>query len=255
MVQSLLMNFPVFGKIIIYNEVTMFTKTFASLLNHNVYITDCMEVLSKITGNEVYKMLIFDTIANLTIERTDDAPFDPNYADWVEVTANGPFNNCNTTGKTLVDVDISADNFNITLGSDGYYYTDDGKAVYLRLTSAPNHSYMDDDFNIHPVFGGTLALIAGLVEGQDVGNNIGGYVYDEEGNFLNKYRYNQMIETYLEYVDTNYGVVQLNEELAECIKLHGESSGWYNPDGYGYLFENIEVNDDISWLFLCMVEQ
>lgn len=65
MVQSLIMNFPVFGKIIIYNEVTMFTKTFASLLNHNVYITDCMEVLSKITGNEIYKMLIFDTIANL----------------------------------------------------------------------------------------------------------------------------------------------------------------------------------------------
>lgn len=65
MVQSLVMNMPVFGKIIIYNEVTMFTKTFASLLNHNVYITDCMEVLSKITNNEVYKMLIFDTIANL----------------------------------------------------------------------------------------------------------------------------------------------------------------------------------------------
>ena len=65
MVQSLMMNFPVFGKIIIYNEVTMFTKTFASLLNHNVYITDCMEVLSKITGTEIYKLLIFDTIANL----------------------------------------------------------------------------------------------------------------------------------------------------------------------------------------------
>ena len=64
-VQSLVMNLPIFGKIIIYNEVTMFTKTFASLLNHNVYITDCMEVLSKITNNEVYKMLIFDTITNL----------------------------------------------------------------------------------------------------------------------------------------------------------------------------------------------
>ena len=64
-IQSLLMNMPIFGKIIIYNEVTMFTKTFASLLNHNVYITDCMEVLSKITNNEVYKMLIFDTITNL----------------------------------------------------------------------------------------------------------------------------------------------------------------------------------------------
>lgn len=64
-IQSITMNVPVVGKIIIYNEVTMFTKTFASLLNHNVYITDCMEVLSKITGNEVYKMLIFDTITNL----------------------------------------------------------------------------------------------------------------------------------------------------------------------------------------------
>ena len=59
------MNIPIIGKIIIYNEITMFTKTFASLLNHNVYITDCMEVLSKITNNEVYKMLIFDTITNL----------------------------------------------------------------------------------------------------------------------------------------------------------------------------------------------
>lgn len=64
-IQSMLMNLPVIGKIIIYNEITMFTKTFASLLNHNVYITDCMEVLSKITNNEVYKMLIFDTITNL----------------------------------------------------------------------------------------------------------------------------------------------------------------------------------------------
>lgn len=64
-VQSLIMNVPIIGKIIIYNEVTMFTKTFASLLNHNVYITDCMEVLSKITNNEVYKMMIFDTITNL----------------------------------------------------------------------------------------------------------------------------------------------------------------------------------------------
>lgn len=65
LVQTLLMNIPIIGKIIIYNEVTMFTKTFASLLNHNVYITDCMDVLSKITNNEVYKMMIFDTITNL----------------------------------------------------------------------------------------------------------------------------------------------------------------------------------------------
>ena len=64
-IQWLLMHMPIFGNVIIYNEVTMFTKTFASLLAHNVFITDSMEILNKITNNEVYKMLILDTITNL----------------------------------------------------------------------------------------------------------------------------------------------------------------------------------------------
>lgn len=64
-VQWILMHVPVVGNIIIYNEVSMFAKTFGSLLNHSVFITDSMEILSKITNNEVYKMLIFDTITNI----------------------------------------------------------------------------------------------------------------------------------------------------------------------------------------------
>ncbi len=63
--QWIAMHLPVFGNIIIYNEVTMFTKTFSSLLRHNVFITDSMEILNKITNNEIYKMLILDTITNL----------------------------------------------------------------------------------------------------------------------------------------------------------------------------------------------
>ncbi|MCI9434870.1 MAG: hypothetical protein HFI86_06345 [Bacilli bacterium] len=63
--QTFAMKLPVFGNIIIYNEVTMFTKTFASLLKHNVFITDSMEILNKITNNEVYKNMILDTISNL----------------------------------------------------------------------------------------------------------------------------------------------------------------------------------------------
>ncbi len=65
MIQWTIMHLPVFGNVIIYNEVTMFTKTFSSLLAHNVFITDSMEVLNKITNNEIYKMLILDTITNL----------------------------------------------------------------------------------------------------------------------------------------------------------------------------------------------
>ena len=63
--QTFVMKLPVFGNIVIYNEVTMFTKTFASLLKHNVFITDSMEILNKITNNEIYKGMIIDTITNL----------------------------------------------------------------------------------------------------------------------------------------------------------------------------------------------
>lgn len=64
--QEFFMHLPVIGNIIIYNEVTIFTKTFANLINHNVFITDSIDVLSKITDNEVYKKLIYDTAKNLT---------------------------------------------------------------------------------------------------------------------------------------------------------------------------------------------
>lgn len=64
-VQIIMMHVPVMSKIIIYNEVYNFTKTFASLLNHGVFITDSMEILAKITNNEVYKGLINKTIINL----------------------------------------------------------------------------------------------------------------------------------------------------------------------------------------------
>ncbi len=65
LMQFMVMHLPVFGNVIIYNEVTMFTKTFASLLKHNVFITNSMEILNKITNNEIYKMIILDTITNL----------------------------------------------------------------------------------------------------------------------------------------------------------------------------------------------
>ena len=63
--QWVFMHIPVIKEVIIYNEVTMFSKTFASLLAHNVYITDSMDILNRVTNNEIYKMMILDTVANL----------------------------------------------------------------------------------------------------------------------------------------------------------------------------------------------
>ena len=59
------MHIPVVGNIIIYNEMTMFSKTFATLINNNIFITDSMDILSKLSNNEIYKDLIYKTIENL----------------------------------------------------------------------------------------------------------------------------------------------------------------------------------------------
>jgi len=65
-VQLILMKTPVIGKILIYSEVSMLTRTFAQLLNHSVHITDTMAILSKISNNEIYKDIISNTLDTLS---------------------------------------------------------------------------------------------------------------------------------------------------------------------------------------------
>ena len=63
--QVFLMKFPVVKNVIIYNEIAIFTKTFSSLLKNNVFITESIDILSKITSNEIYKEIMFETINNI----------------------------------------------------------------------------------------------------------------------------------------------------------------------------------------------
>lgn len=74
------MHFPVFKNVIIYNEVTTFTKTFASLLAHNVFITDSMDILNKITKNEIYKELIYEAIKNVSVGKSISLAFEDHWA-------------------------------------------------------------------------------------------------------------------------------------------------------------------------------
>ena len=79
-IQWALMHLPVFGDVIIYKEVTTFTKTFSSLLSHNVFITDSMEILNKVTNNEIYKDLIYDAINNIAQGRSISSAFKDQWA-------------------------------------------------------------------------------------------------------------------------------------------------------------------------------
>ena len=60
--QTFAMKLPVFGNMIIYKEITIFTRTFANLLKNNVFITESMDILVKITNNEIYKEIMINTV-------------------------------------------------------------------------------------------------------------------------------------------------------------------------------------------------
>lgn len=66
-IQWLLMHIPVIKDVFIYNEIVMFSKTFSSLIRHDVFITDSIEMLGKVTNNEIYKDIIKEAVTNLSI--------------------------------------------------------------------------------------------------------------------------------------------------------------------------------------------
>lgn len=63
--QALSMKLPAIGKLVVAKEISTFTRTFASLQKNNVLIADSIDILAKITQNELYKQLMVDTINNL----------------------------------------------------------------------------------------------------------------------------------------------------------------------------------------------
>ena len=70
-IQYILMHIPVIGKLIIYTETVQnanekqFYKILTMLNKNNILLTDSIDILSKITNNEFYKMIMYDTISNL----------------------------------------------------------------------------------------------------------------------------------------------------------------------------------------------
>ena len=188
--------------------------------------------------------------ANVIIERVGDAPFDPTFdVPVVNVTAKGEIAPVTLpAGSVLKDFNIATQNISVVLGDDGYYYTADGKKVYLRIDSVGDYSaFMDIPF-------ASLATIAGF-EGYQMGGtsggNIGGYIFDENGGYVEKRIYNDMLKSYWEKCDPENGVYPLNAELAEAIKVHGDNAGWWDAENQGTYIFKVPVTPETAWLFLC----
>lgn len=137
--QRILMRIPVVSKIIMYNEVIMFTSTFASLVNHDVFITDSMAILKTISNNEIYKKLISKAIDNLSIGEGVSKAFQGHWA--FPSTAYEMLVTGEKTGRLGPMMQTVAN-----------YYTEEQKNLVTQLKSL-----------IEPIMIVSLALIVGII--------------------------------------------------------------------------------------------
>lgn len=118
---------------------------------------------------------------------------------------------------------------------DGYYHlnTADGPVLYVRLKDKT-------------IFQEALITIVGT-------SNLGRYIYDENGNFVRKERYNEAIMAYSDAADSKYGVYPLNDDLMYILKGM-EDNGWYDASSPNSIFadDKVAVADGNGWLFACV---
>ena len=83
------------------------------------------------------------------------------------------------------------------------------------------------------------------------------YFYDDDGNFEKKVSYSECLFEYIEVADEREGVYPLTEDLKHIIQQRGEYVGWWDIESNGYIFKDINGNNDPSinkenaWLLMC----
>lgn len=122
---------------------------------------------------------------------------------------------------------------------DGFYHlkTADGPLVLVRLAE-------DCDY---------IACFKTMLDRSGVSK----YFFDKDGEFEKKESYSECLLEYIEYVDENEGVYPLTKDLKYIIQQRGEYVGWWDIDSNGYIFKDVDgnndssINSEIAWLLMC----
>jgi len=123
--------------------------------------------------------------------------------------------------------------------NDGFYHLDstDGPLVLVRLAE-------DCDY---------IACFKTILDRSGVTK----YYYDDEGKFDKKVSFSECLLEYIEYADEAEGVYPLTEDLKFIIQERGGYVGWWDIDNPGYIFKDVDgnndssINADIAWLLMC----
>ena len=137
---------------------------------------------------------------------------------------------------TYVDITGKAEDYIFIYNEDdGYYHLNDsnGPVIYVNLGSqAPYVS---------------LQVVIQGDGGPSGGAPIRRYFYDENGEFLKKEDYTDILITYFENMDQTAKVYPLTADLIYIIQ--NGCSGWWNPNSPDYIFDG--CNPELGWMFAC----
>lgn len=181
-----------------------------------------------------------DTNCILSILRTG-AP-EHNVADepWTEYKTTAvlaPYTLNVPAGKSLVYMDITSETAKhefVFNEADGYYHLDtaDGPVIHVHLAKGAPYVALQ-------------TVIRG--DGPMGGAPIRNYFYDEEGKFVKKEDYTDILVSYFDNMDPDLGVYPLTDDLIYMIQ--NGCNGWWDSDSPDFIFE--DCNPELAWMFAC----
>lgn len=146
-------------------------------------------------------------------------------------------------GAKISEFDLTADAYQLVLGSDGTYRLNsaDGPQVLVRLA---DESQFDLPYCL-------------TLESQAAAETLYKHHFDGNGVFTKAEYYNDCVAAYADCADSQKGLYPLTEDLMYIIQQLGEQNGWWNPESGNYMFKDANgvqtegINSEIAWLFMC----
>lgn len=179
----------------------------------------------------------------LTVERIGDPAWNVSDEPWTEYQTThtpAPFSLTLKAGEKLAYADImgkTADNQVVYNEADGFYHFGkaDGPVVYIHLGK-----------------GAPYVSLQTVIEGDGAagGAPIREYFFDEDGKFIKKEDYTNILANYFANMDEELKIYPLNSDLVYIIQ--NGCNGWWDASSPDFIFEG--CNPEIGWMFaLCYV--
>ena len=173
----------------------------------------------------------------LHVEYAGERELTPEDMPWTDVMPEATLGAYQKPAGTVRPFDVTSTKVQAVYNpADGYYHLNSADGAVLMLNIGNNSPYMD-----------ALTTVCDNMR-------LGVYVYDEQGNFVSKDSYNELIRAYAAVADGGY--YPLDATLASVMQVVGAYIGWYDASSPMYLFtEQPLVVPENAWLFACAYVQ